>query len=60
MVLTLTITNLLLLLEDLSWEDLLPLSVGLEEQGWDFVALQTGKFKGDNDANPWGYCGWIV
>lgn len=51
MVLTLTITNP---------GGLLPLSVGLEEQGWAFVALKTGKFKGDNDANPWGYCGWIV
>lgn len=36
MVLTLTITNP---------GGLLPLSVGLEEQGWAFVALKTGKFK---------------
>lgn len=54
MALTLTITNLLPLLEDLAWEDLLPLSANLEEQGRDFVAMKTGKFKGDNDANPWG------
>lgn len=32
----------------------LPFSECLEEQGWDFVPLKMGRFKGDNDANPWG------